>query len=122
MLTVTAAWAQWLTYPTAGIPRTPDGQADLAAPTPRTPDGKPDLSGLWEHDNPLKYLINVAADLDEVPLQPWAKQLFDERVARRGTDDPNSAIACRIEQKPVFSRGARLNHAPPSAEVLCRTP
>ena len=40
--------AQWLDYPTAGIPRTSDGKPNLSAPTPRTADGKPDLSGLWE--------------------------------------------------------------------------
>ena len=41
------AHAQWLTYPTAGIPRTPDGKPRMDAPAPRGLDGKPDLSGLW---------------------------------------------------------------------------
>ena len=40
--------AQWLNYPTPGIPRTPDGKPNLSAPVPKTPDGKPDLSGIWE--------------------------------------------------------------------------
>ena len=39
--------AQWLKQPTAGIPRTADGKADLAAPTPRNANGKPVLAGLW---------------------------------------------------------------------------
>ncbi|MGB6941241.1 MAG: hypothetical protein WBE37_02440 [Bryobacteraceae bacterium] len=39
--------AQWLNYPTPGIPRTPDGKPNLAAPAPRTADNKPDLSGIW---------------------------------------------------------------------------
>jgi hypothetical protein len=39
--------AQWLGYPTPGIPRTADGKPSLSAPAPRTPDGKPDLSGIW---------------------------------------------------------------------------
>src|SRR3984893_3966305 len=43
--------AQWLKYPTAGIPRTADGRPNLSAPTPRTPDGKPDFSGIWLTDN-----------------------------------------------------------------------
>ena len=38
--------AQWLKQPTRGIPRTPEGKADLSAPVPRMPDGTPDLSGL----------------------------------------------------------------------------
>src|SRR6476661_9775515 len=40
--------AQWLSYPTPGIPRTPDGKPNLSAPAPKTADGKPDLSGIWE--------------------------------------------------------------------------
>src|SRR5439155_15986225 len=42
-----AASAQWLEYPTPGVPRTADGKPDMSAPTPRTTDGKPDLSGMW---------------------------------------------------------------------------
>jgi hypothetical protein len=42
-----ALFAQWLDYPTAGVPRTPDRKPDLAAPVPRTADGKPDLSGMY---------------------------------------------------------------------------
>jgi hypothetical protein len=33
--------AQWLNYPTPGIPRLANGKPNLAAPAPRTPDGKP---------------------------------------------------------------------------------
>ena len=43
----TTAGAQWLNYPTPGIPRLPDGKPDLSAPAPKTADGKPDLSGIW---------------------------------------------------------------------------
>ena len=47
-----SATAQWLHYPSPGIPRTPDGKPNLSAPAPRTADGKPDLSGLWTSDKP----------------------------------------------------------------------
>jgi hypothetical protein len=46
----TVAHAQWLNYPTPGIPRTKDGKPNLTAPAPRTADGKPDLSGVWMHE------------------------------------------------------------------------
>jgi hypothetical protein len=83
------AAAQWLNYPTAGLPRTKDGKPDLAAPVPRKPDGKPDLSGIWLVPG-LKYLINVAADLKDVPFQPWAWAEYQRRIDTRGKDDPNN--------------------------------
>jgi len=33
---VVPAAAQWINYPTAGIPRLPDGKPNLSAPAPRT--------------------------------------------------------------------------------------
>jgi hypothetical protein len=44
LFTMRAA-APWLSYPSHGIPRTPDGKANLSAPAPKTADGKPDISG-----------------------------------------------------------------------------
>jgi hypothetical protein len=81
--------AQWLNYPTAGIPRTKDGKPNLAAPAPKLADGTPDLSGIWMEPG-LKYLINVAADLKEVPFQPWAEAEYKRRVDTLGKDDPNN--------------------------------
>src|SRR3954468_17068557 len=49
-LSVTAR-AQWLKYPTAGVPKTPAGKPNLSAPAPKTPDGKPDFSGIWLTDS-----------------------------------------------------------------------
>jgi hypothetical protein len=89
--------AQWVNYPTPGIPRTHDGKPNLSAPAPRASDGKPDLSGLWQVEpTPLpeltrlfgdlsafsvpgddvtqlnKYAINTLADFkpDEAPMRP----------------------------------------------------
>jgi len=84
------AVAQWLKYTTAGIPRTPDGKADLSAPAPTTADGKPDLSGIWLVDD-RKYFFDLAADYkagEEVPMQPWAKALIQQHTDRLHKDDP----------------------------------
>jgi hypothetical protein len=87
--TAAVAPAQWLEYPTKGLPRTPDGKPNLAAPTPRLPGGKPDLSGMWVADN-SRQLGNLAADVKDVPFLPWAEKLFNERRAGQGKDDPEA--------------------------------
>jgi hypothetical protein len=79
--------AQWLNYPTPGIPRLPDGKPDLAAPVPRQPDGKPDLSGIWRGAGPL-YRFNIAQDLQTADIQPWAEELFLQRVRDSRKDSP----------------------------------
>ena len=82
--------AQWR-YPTAGIPRTPDGKPNLSAPAPRTADGKPDLTGLWRPG--AGYVGNIAKDikLEEVPYQPWAEALYKQRRETNSKDDPTAS-------------------------------
>jgi hypothetical protein len=70
--------AQWLHYPTPGIPRTPDGKPNLSAPTPRTQEGKPDLSGIWKGPGG-KYFQDLGAGGVEIPMLPWAKALYEGR-------------------------------------------
>jgi len=90
LFAATTAEAQWLNYPTAGIPRRSDGKPDTNAPTPRTADGKPDLSGIWRTPT-QKYLENLAADGVEVLMHPWAEQLYKQRLANEGRDRPSAA-------------------------------
>src|SRR6201997_4113976 len=72
--------AQWLTIKTPGIPRTPDGKPNLSAPAPRTADGKPDLSGIWRGSEGNGRLFqDLGAGGVEIPMQPWAKALYEER-------------------------------------------
>src|SRR5499425_2539690 len=82
--------AQFLEYPTQGIPRTQDGKPNLSAPAPRLPDGKPDLSGVW--NPPMGYLRDLAKDLkDPVPFKPAAKAIYDERAAGlRWREEPDA--------------------------------
>ena len=73
LLLPAAAAAQWLNYPTPGIPR--------------LPDGKPDLSGIWRSTGPL-YRFNIAQDLEPQDIQPWAEALFLQRVRDSRKDSP----------------------------------
>jgi hypothetical protein len=83
--------AQWLNYPTAGIPRTPDGKPNLNAPAPRTPDGKPQLAGLWRPNPGLVGDVTRSFKAGEVvPFQPWAETLYKQRRATNSKDDPTA--------------------------------
>jgi hypothetical protein len=84
--------AQWIKVPPDSIPRTKDGKPNLSAPAPRLPGGKPDLSGVWS-PNANKFLRDIAADLKpgEVPFQPWAKTLFEQRIdGSHSKEDPDA--------------------------------
>jgi hypothetical protein len=89
LATVGAASAQWVNYPTAGIPRAPDNKPDMAAPAPKTADGKPDLSGVWEARDQT-YFFDLAAGLkpEDVVPTPWAAAIQKQREARDHVDDP----------------------------------
>ena len=95
--------AQWLNYPTAGVPRKPDGSPNLAAPAPRVKGGKPDLSGIWAPwrrgalDEGLDAQLKATGpfwDFGSVipgglPYQPWAAATRNQRFADRSKDNPD---------------------------------
>ena len=105
LFTSATAFAQWLSLPLAGTPRTADGKPNLTGPAPRGADGKPDLSGIWSNIRPpagqrgqgaaaatppppppppppgtppVATFRDVGAGFKEgLPLQPWAAELID---------------------------------------------
>jgi hypothetical protein len=124
-----ASSAQWLKYPTAGVPRTADGKPNLSAPAPRTADGKPDLSGIWdiEHNRPCpppgcfdmevgQEFVNIGWSLKGgLPYQAWAAAARKKRSDENGKDDPvthclpggvvkshTSALMRKIVQTPAL--------------------
>jgi hypothetical protein len=121
----TTTAAQWLRYPTAGVPRTADGKTNFAATAPRTADGKPDFSGIWLTGNPLcarpldpvsltcgselpmgREGINFGASLPGgLPYQPWLAALVKKRTAEDAKEDPH--VRCLPD---TFLRAYSLPH------------
>jgi hypothetical protein len=115
LMVVSPAIAQWPSYPWKNVPRTADGRIDMKAQPRRTADGKVDLSGFWMPTNPVKHLLNLAADLKsgDVPLQPWAQALYQERIDNNGKDHPG--VRCwpsGIPEKNNIPDGLKLVHTP----------
>ncbi len=114
LLIATAALsAQWDPYPMKNVPRLPNGKVDLQAPARRGPDGHPDLQGFWIPVPLTKFLLNLAADMkpSEIPLQPWARALYQERIDNNGKDHPGvRCLPSGIPEKttsPTASRSCR---------------
>jgi hypothetical protein len=123
----TPVFAQWINYPTAGVPRLPNGNPNLSAPAPRTANGKPDLSGIWgwEDNRPCppegcpdqkvgQEFINIGWSLKGgLPYQPWAAKLVGERRAANAKDDP---------QSHCLPRGALRIHTDGLLKKIIQTP
>jgi hypothetical protein len=117
LLVSAPARAQWASIPDRSIPQTAAGKPDLSAPAPKT-RRKPDLSGVWmpdaeplpagvhtvEGDHPFpRYMINIAADMkpEDVPLQPRAAGILEQRLGKGGTVSPMAL--CRPTGVPWIS-------------------
>jgi hypothetical protein len=123
---VRPAFGQWLKYPTAGAPRTKDGNVNLSAPAPRTREGTPDFSGIWLTGHPIpcskatdedflvcgaelplsRDAINIGVTLPGgLPYRPWAAELVKNRTADQAKDDPH--VRCLPD---TFIRSYGLPH------------
>jgi hypothetical protein len=125
--------AQWLHYPTAGVPRKADGSPNLTGPAPRLPDGKPDFSGIWHTARripctpELSKFIECGAEIGGSPLardlgldmpgglpyRPEAAALVKERKTDQGVDDPH--VRCLPDNPPrpwVMPHLIKAVHAP----------
>jgi hypothetical protein len=93
VLSAHALAQHWTKVPPPHVPRTADGTPDLSAPVPLLADGKPDLTGPWSSkDN--SFLRDIAAGMppDQVPFQPWARALFDQRKdGSHSREDPDAS-------------------------------
>src|SRR5262245_60879443 len=119
--------AQWLDYPTPGVPKTADGSPNLEAPAPRTADGKPDFSGIWRPDRnqvcppdgcPDNQMSEQFLDIGwrvpgGIPYQPWAAALVKQRSEQFGKDDPTSNC---------FPGGIVRLHTYPTLNKVIQTP
>jgi hypothetical protein len=130
-MTSASLTAQWLNYPTPGIPRLPDGKPNLSAPAPRTSDGKPDLSGIWGLACPVANAVNgtitgpnvfCATEVavppefanigrsikDGLPYQSWAAELVKKTRAANRPNDPMTHCLppgiVRLEVFPLFRK------------------
>jgi hypothetical protein len=123
-LAATPVSAQWVDYPTAGVPRKPDGSVDMHAPVPRLPNGKPDLSGIWVPSTPRRqesgedlvsdgndissspHMANLGVDMvGGLPYQDWLIPVVKQRTDNLAIDDPH--IRCLPDN---FLRAYGLPH------------
>jgi hypothetical protein len=111
LLALAPLCAQWIYYPTDGVPKNADGKPNLTAPAPRTADGKPDFSGMWlpndelpcpkmilddlgtcaERVLPSRQAANIGFGIPGgLPFRPWARELQEKRAAAGSSQDPHT--------------------------------
>jgi hypothetical protein len=120
--------AQWPVREAPGVPRSPDGERDLTAPTPRLVNGRPDFSGHWHHGGPFGPPDGRGSDFSDgryvsragshrisasLPYTPYAAALQQAREGRDSRDNPRGL--CRpmgIMQQHTTAAPVQYIHTP----------
>jgi hypothetical protein len=119
--------AQWLKYPTPGIPRGADGSPNMTAPAPKSRDGTPDLSGTWMAEKTRPCPPDGCDDMQishqfldigwrvpgGLPYQQWAADLARKRTADLRKDD---------QQSRCLPTGIVRMHTDPLYRSIVQTP
>ena len=127
ILGVSRLGAQWVNYPTAGVPKTAAGAPNLNAPAPRLANGKPDFSGVWQPEKTRpcppegcddmqvgEEFLNIGWSIKGgLPYQPWAAEAVKTRKARNGQDDPGTHC---------MPTGILMMHTTPLFRKIVHTP
>jgi hypothetical protein len=114
--------AQWLKYPTPGIPRTRDGKPHLSAAAPRGPGGKPVLTGLWVNEPApaalrAQLIPEATNGAGDEPLSQYFINIFSD--FRPGDEPLQPAAAAALRGRAVaFSRISPLSHCLPEGMPL----
>src|SRR6266850_2630084 len=77
---------------------------DANKPVQRTRDGKVDLNGVWQRISPT-YRRNIAADLKPEEIQPWARELVQQRMEDLGKG--HMSVRC-LPWGPSYATSERL--------------
>ena len=135
LMTTPALFAQWGAYPTAGVPRTPDGKPNLTAPTPKTAEGKPDFTGIWQNDRTVGGTVaarngptppasnedllavarrspfwNLGSQFkDGLPFTPWGAEIHRQRAAGAGYIDSESPTTAKTIRTRIACRWGSCN-------------
>ena len=114
--------AQWLKYPTAGVPRKTDGKVDMSAPAPRMPDGKPDFSGIWTTGEPFDRRGHGLSSPKDLPAPRGPQSSPDLQTP----GDPTAIVGSRqmgnigIDLPGGLPISLGLRHSPKSAPTIWR--
>ena len=129
LLLAVQAWAQWVHYPTAGVPRNAKKEPNLNAPAPRQA-GRPDFSGIWTEVNaksncpsgpPCVLQMGLPPEARDIgvlvpgglPYNDASRKLIERRRLESSKDDPHARCT-----PPNFPRAYAL----PQFKKLVQTP